>query len=125
MKLFLLFSGLLLAASLKSPMVVPPAGMTPWMVLAEVPGIRYWYLPVLAVAWSLLWCYRTGNKGLRNTAATLLVLMCIGIIRDGQHRPYEDMHYAEYAKQFEAAPVGTKLILPQNPPGWNMELDKR
>jgi hypothetical protein len=124
MKLFLLFTGMLLGASLRSPVVAPPAGITPWMALASTSGIRYWYFPVLAFAWSILWCFRSRNDVLKIVSAALLFLVCIGILRDWRYQAFEDLHFAQYAKRFEAAPVGTASTIPENPEGWNMMLIK-
>jgi hypothetical protein len=35
------------------------------------------------------------------------------------------MHFAEYAKQVEIAPAGTVVTIPENQPGWNLQLVKR
>jgi len=35
------------------------------------------------------------------------------------------MHWPENAKLFEAAPVGTTMLFPENPEGWNVTLTKK
>lgn len=62
---------------------------------------------------------------LKSVSAILLCLMCFGIIRDWAHPAYQDMHFAEYAKQVEIAPAGTVVTIPENQPGWNLQLVKR
>ena len=125
MKLFILLTCMLLAASLISPTSYPPAGDTEWQQLSEAIGIRYWYFPTLAFAWSILFCFRSRTAILRIVSASLLFVMCFGIVRDWRYSAYEDMHFAEYAKRVEAAPAGTVVTIPQNPKGWNLQLVKR
>lgn len=124
MKLFLILSAMLLVASLISANAHPPAGVSVWELLADAPGIRYWFFPTLAFAWSLLWCFRSRAPFLKVVSAYLLILMCIGILRDWRHPAFQDLHYAEYVKRFEAAPVGTTVTIPVNPAG-DMRLVKR
>jgi hypothetical protein len=125
MRLFLLFSLMLFAASLISPTAYPPAGVSSWQLLAGAPGIRYWYFPTLAFAWSILWNFRSRTRSLKAISAVLLCLMCFGIVRDWRHPAYEDMHFAEYAKRVEAAPAGAVVTIPENTKGWNLQLVKR
>jgi hypothetical protein len=125
MRLFLFLSSMILVSSLISPTAYPPAGVSMWDLLAGAVGIRYWYFPTLAFAWSILWCIRSGKVLLKSVSAVLLCLMCFGIIRDWIHPAYQDMHFAEYAKHVEAAPQGTIVTIPENQPGWNLQLVKR
>ncbi|HTM13635.1 MAG TPA: hypothetical protein VL127_12000 [Bryobacteraceae bacterium] len=124
MKLFLLFSATLFAVSLIFSETYPPPGMTVWASLAGAPSNRYWFFPTLAFAWSLLSCLRSRTAYLRLVSAYLLGLMCIGIYRDWRHPAFRDFHFAEYVKRLEAAPVGTAIIIPVNPEGWDMRLVK-
>jgi hypothetical protein len=124
MKLFLLFSIFIFAASLYSPTAYPPPGVSMWQLLAGAASIRYWYFPTLAFAWSILWCSRSRLPLLRIAAACLLLVICIGIVRDWRHPAYEDMHFAEYAKRLDAAPAGAIVTIPENPKGWNVQLIK-
>jgi hypothetical protein len=125
MRLFLFLSSIVLVASLISPTAYPPAGVSMWDLLAGAVGIRYWYFPTLAFAWSILWCFRSGKAMLKSISVVLLFLMCFGIIRDWTHPAYQDMHFAEYAKRVEAAPAGTVITIPENQPGWDLQLAKR
>jgi hypothetical protein len=125
MRLLLFLSSMILAAALISPTASPPAGVSMWGMLAGAEGIRYWFFPTLAFAWSILWCFRGGKAMLKSVSAVLLCLMCFGIVRDWVHPAYQDMNFAEYVKQVEAAPAGTVVTIPENPPGWNIQLMKR
>jgi hypothetical protein len=51
--------------------------------------------------------------------------MCLGIIRDWRHPAFKNMHFAEYAARFEAAPAGAVVTIPENPAGWTVRLVKR
>lgn len=125
LKLFVLLSLMLLAASLVSPAAYPTPGVSRWELLAQVPGLRYWFFPTLAFAWSLLYLFTSRWDVLKVISGYLLLLMCIGIIRDWRHPDFTDMHFEEHAKQVEAAPTGTVFIIPQNPQGWTLRLVKR
>jgi hypothetical protein len=124
MKLFLAFSILLFAVSLTTPNTGAPKGVTGWELLTSGGGIRYWFFPTLAFAWTLLWCFHSRIRPLKFVTAPLLLLMCIGIIRDWRDPAFKDMHYAEYAASFEAAPAGTVVTIPVNPAGWTVRLVK-
>jgi hypothetical protein len=124
MKLFALLTVALFAASLISPTAYPPAGMTIWQLLARADGIRYWYFPCLTFAWLLLWGFRSGGDALRAILIPLLGVMCFAIALDWRIPAMSDLHFAEAARRFEAAPAGTKMTFPENPPGWEMQLVK-
>ena len=57
----------------------------------------------------------------------LLALMLLqGIVRDWRIPALEDLHFPEYAAQFEAAPPRTYMKIPLNPqPEWFMEITKK
>jgi hypothetical protein len=124
MRLFILFSSMVFAASLISPFVFPPVGSTAWGQLARAGGIHYWFLPSLAFAWTLQWCLGSRVAALKAVATVLLVIMAFGIALDWRIPAFKDFHFGEYAKRLEAAPVGTALTIPENPEGWNMRLVK-
>ncbi|MGA2671589.1 MAG: hypothetical protein ABSE99_00060 [Terracidiphilus sp.] len=125
MKLFLIFSAVLFVASLISPNTHSPAAGSAWELLAITGGIRYWFFPTLAFAWSILWCLHSRIAILKVVAAYLLVFMCIGIVHDWRLPALQDLQFAESARRFEAAPAGTVVTFPLNPAGWNMQLVKR
>lgn len=124
MKLFILLSSMVLAASLISPFVPPSAKASVWELLTRASGIHYWFFPTLAFAWSLLWCFHCRVVALKAASAVLLCLMCFGIALGWRYPAFKDLHFAEYARQFGAAPVGTAVTIPENPEGWNMRLVK-
>jgi hypothetical protein len=125
MKLFLFFSFAILAASLISPEAYPPPGVTRWQMLAEAGGVRYWFLPSLAFAWTLLCCFRARIPGASGLSAAFLLLMCFGIIRDWELPALTNLNFAAQANNFAAAPAGMAVVIPENPQGWTIELKKR
>lgn len=124
MKVLLLLSSMLLVASFLSPAAYPPPGVSRWQMLASASGIRYWFFPTLAFAWSIVLCFQSRSGALRILSGVLLCVMCFGIVRDWRIPPLKDLHFAEDAMRFEAAPAGTTLTIPGNPEGWNMRLVK-
>jgi hypothetical protein len=125
MKMFLLFSGMLFAASLIAPVEWGRPDMPVWQVMAASPNHRYWFFPTLAFAWCLLWCYRNSRRFLKIASGVLLLIMFIGVARDWHHRAFADVHFAESVKRFEAAPAGAVVVIPESPNGWQMTLVKK
>ncbi len=124
MKLFIIFSAILFIASLVSSAGRLPYKVSVWELFAVAPGVRYWFFPSLAFAWSLLWCLRSRLPVLKVISTCLLMVMCIGIVHDFRQFAFRDLHYAAYVRKFESAPVGTTMSIPINPEGWNMQLVK-
>jgi hypothetical protein len=124
MRLFLVFAILVLTASLLSPTVYPFKEPTAWDFLERASMIRYWLLPSLAFVWSVLWCAQRGNAVLKFLAVVFLVPMGFSMVLYWRQQPFIDLHYADYARQFESAPPGTVMTIPENPLGWNLVLMK-
>lgn len=124
MKLFLIFSGALLAVSLGSPNTGSQPGMPGWEFLSRGTGIRYWFFPTLAFAWSLLWGMKSERTALKTISIVLGCVMCFGVIRDFRHRAFADTHFAASARDFELAPPGSMVMIPENPLGWTVQLVK-
>jgi hypothetical protein len=125
MRLFLAFASMPFAGALISCTGNPPPGVSVWSLFAASGGIRYWFFPTLAFAWTIVWCFEKRRGDLRTVAAGLLCLMCIGVLRDLRHPAFKDVQFAEYAKSFRAAPAGTTVLIPENPDGWTARLTKR
>ena len=127
-KLLLLFCFMVLAAALRRPFTPGLAqGFTSWDGLAWSPGIRYWFLPMLAFTWTVAW-YLLGEprrRFRRIIGVALMAVMLIGVVRDWRIPPRKDFHFAAYAEAFNASPRGTVATIPINPPGWTMQLVKR
>jgi hypothetical protein len=124
MKLFLVFSALPFAAALVSSIGHAPPGVGLWSLLVAAGGISYWFFPTLAFAWTIVWCFQRRNLALKVISSILLFLMCIGIVRDWRQPELKYLGFANYAKQFAAAPPGTTIVIPENPDGWTVQLTK-
>jgi hypothetical protein len=124
MKLFLLFSSIVLAASLVSPLIPVPPGYSLWELMAEAWGSHYWFFPNLAFAWTLVWCFNTRPDILKVASGFLLFFMAIAIVRDFREAPLKDLKFRDYARQFDAAPPGEEVQIPTNPAGWSIRLIK-
>jgi hypothetical protein len=125
MRLFLVFSSLIFAASLLSITPPPPPQTPVWRVLVEAGGARYWFFPTLAFAWALLASTRSRLRLLKGASVSLLVLMTVGILRDWHIPSFKNMHFAEQVERFKQAPIGTTVTIPENPEGWTLSLIKR
>ena len=125
-RLFFLFCFGLLVASLRAPLL-PPTPFPLWEAILRVASIRYWYFPSLVFLWSLLWCACYARSRVFRASGVLLSLILVqGIVRDWRIPPFVDLHFPEYAAQFEAAPRRTHMKIPLNPPpAWFMELTRK
>jgi hypothetical protein len=124
MRSLLLFSCLLFAAALASPVTFPPPGGSAWKMLASCAGARYWFFMSLAFAWSLAYCARNAAWAVRGPAVCLVALMAVGFVRDFRYPAFADLT-PQYARRFADVPTGTIITIPVNPSGWNMWLIKR
>jgi len=124
LKLFLLFSFALLAASAISPNTGVPTAESAWLKLADSSGTRYWFFSTIAFAWTIVWCFRSRSAPLKFVSTPLLVLMSLGILRDWRHPTFTETHFADSVKQFESAAHGTVVTIPEFPEGWTVKLVK-
>jgi hypothetical protein len=125
-KLFIAFSVLIFAAS----MITPQASydQPQWVALAGVWGTRYWFFPMLAFVWCLLWYAGVGrNRVLKVFGVCALLVMCTRVPRNWRFKPYDDLHFSsEVRNRFDPAPTGTEVSLPILPGGaWDMKLKKK
>jgi hypothetical protein len=126
MRLLLILAALLFAASLADPAVPwAPSGVTAWQELASWQGVRYWFFPSLAFAWSLAWCLRSRWAIIRFAAGALSLLMVIGFIRDYRYPALPDLNFPLYVRHLATAPHGSVVVIPQSPEGWMAVLVKR
>jgi hypothetical protein len=125
MRLFLIFSGMILIAALIASTPGNIASNSSWWAaLAVGGGARYWFFPDLAVAWSILLCAQSRVKILQAVSIILICAMCLGAAFRWEEPAFRDAHFAEYAKSFESAPAGTAMTIPESTPGWNLVLIK-
>lgn len=122
LKVLDLFAVGILAVSLIKPHVneVIPQ----WGMMADLPaGDRYFLIPMLAWATSLVWLI---SRLPRRVAITIGSLAAVGFAAHAaanwQFAPFVDLHPSTYAAQLDAAPPGRTVTVPINPPGWTMVL---
>jgi len=125
MKLFFLFSAEVLASSLLYPATSPGPGLSVWAKLAATANVRYWFFPILAFMWALLWCAWRRDKILKPVSLALLGVMCLTVPLGWRFPALNDTHFAEDARKFESAPAGTVMVIPGDPQGWETRLVKR
>lgn len=126
LRLFILFSSLILLTALISPQVSRSNPQWEDMLKPEA-GNRYYIFPLLAWIFSLVWfLFRRENKILRTMAGVLVgCILLIGIPSDWKFKPFVDYNYRSQVDKFNALPKGTNFIIDINPPGWNMDLIKK
>jgi len=126
-RLFALFSALLLAASLRNPMVPRGVGLPAWRIMGGAPAIHYWFIPTLACSWMLVWYVfdRKSNQFTQIIGAVLLLTMTYGFVRDFRHPAYRDLQFGRYVEMLDHAKPGETLVIPENPQGWVIQLDRR
>jgi len=124
LRLFIVFSGLVLCAALGSPLA---AGLQrQWEFLATSTGGRYWFFPMLAASWSLVWCAtQSAFKSCQILGVVGLAAMLVGEVRDWKYPPFPDKHFPQYVNKFAAAPPGTPVTIPICPDGCNIVLIKK
>lgn len=125
LKLFLLFCSVVTFFSLVKPMASVKAAQ--WSVML-LPGnaTRYWFFPMLGFMVSIIFLLGERSKWPRLLAASLLVIMLIGIRSEARFEPWPDRQFVEQAKIFEAAPVGTVQAFRIMPENWGaVRLEKR
>lgn len=126
LKLFIVFSLCILALSLSRPLAgTPDQPQWEWL---RFPGTsnRYFFLPLLAFLSALLWIADSAkHRIMRLCSIGLLLCLPVGIRRDWRFPAFTDMHFREYALQFQMARPGTKMVIPINPTPWTMILIKK
>jgi hypothetical protein len=127
LRLFVLFAYAAFALGLARPLAgLPDRPQWEWLCVPGC-GNRYYFLPMLAFLACLLWMAsrKATPLTIRCFAVALLLSMPIGIYRDWKYPPFNDLHFSQYAAQFEQAPAGTQIVIPINPsPDWNLQLTK-
>ncbi len=122
-KLCLVYCLLIFAASLESPLV--SRTVPQWPILASAYGIRYWFFPMLALVWSLIWCSVSANMPVKVLSIVVLVFMLRGVTRDWKYPPFPDSNFSKAASEFEAAAPGALVEIPLYPDGWTLRLTKQ
>jgi hypothetical protein len=125
-RLGVVFAILILAASLKDPLLL--VSHTPrWEVLANTTGIRYWFLPSLLFLWSAVWCAASGKSvPVRYAGGAVLLLTLIGIGRKWIYPPWPKGNFSADAERFRSLKTGEHMLFTlYDPGGRKMELIKK
>jgi hypothetical protein len=126
LRCFLLLAMLVLLAALAFPSVEPVPFQWNLFLLPGV-GLRYWYIPKLALMATLIWLLgRQRPAPVRLLAATLACVMVFSMVWHWRYPAFTDFHFASYVRVFEQLPSGTAFQIRVNPGGvWVMTLVKR
>jgi len=123
---FILFAGLVLTAALIYPTTEPVPYQWNVFLLPDV-GLRYWYIPKLALMATLVWLLGHQRPApVRLLAGVLACIMVFAMVRHWRYPTFTDFHFASYVRVFEQLPSGTTFQIRVNPGGiWVMTLVKR
>jgi len=126
LKLFWLFTSIILFFSLYKPMGSVVGQQ--WQIMA-MPGAatRYWAIPMLAFILSLLFLIKSwyNMKILRIFPIAILLLFSLGLVLESIQTPWPDLQYKQQTQQFETVPVGQTYHFNILPQGWKMQLIKK
>ncbi|MFH1947464.1 MAG: hypothetical protein ABIJ23_04905 [Candidatus Magasanikbacteria bacterium] len=124
-KLFLIFSWLVLFASLFTPMV--SLTQKQWEIMS-LPGAatRYWFIPMLGFVLSLVYiaCQKE-YKSFRFVGLFAIILMLIGISYDWVFPKWNNLDYKNQVRTFEQVELGEEYNFFIQPEGWQMKLIKK
>jgi hypothetical protein len=124
LRLFIVFAFLIFAASLSKPLIGGP--LPQWQLLALDRSGRYWFFPMLALSWSMLFCATQQRNKLFQIASCITFLaLPRGIVHDHRYPAFPDQNFRAFISTFDAAPSGTLVPLPDCPPGENAYLRKK
>lgn len=126
LRCFILFALLVFTAAMVYPTIEPIDNQ--WDVfLGPGLGLRYWYLPRLALMATLVWLLGRGRPAaIRMLAGVLACIMGISLVIHWRYKALPDFHFESYVRVFEQLPSGATGQFRLNPGGpWIMELVKK
>ena len=124
LRLFIILAFSLFAASLSKPLI--GGNLPQWQLLAIDRSARYWFFPMLAVSWSLLFCVTQNKSRLARMGSGFALLALLhGLVHDHRYPPFPDQNFRIFLRAFEAAPPGTLIAVPDGPPGKTAYLRKK
>ena len=124
LRLFNLFAGLVLAASLLTPVV--SVARPQWLALVDDGQMRYWLYPTLALVADALWLAARVRPRPALAAGVVLVasLAVLGIPQDWRYRPLGRIDWQAEVVAFDRAPAGSRFTFAIDPHPWTMVLVK-
>jgi len=125
LRLFNLFAGLVLAASLLTPVV--SVTRPQWLALVYDGQMRYWLYPTLALVADAVWlAARARPRAVLAVGLCIVaVLVLLGIPQDWRYRPLGRIDWQAEVAAFDRAPVGSRFTFSIDPHPWTMVLVKR
>ena len=122
LKLFNVFVALILGASLATP--IGSLSTNEWASLALGSNSRYYFLPVVALIFDVVWLATRFNvRAIAVLGVALLVVLCVGGVReDWSLRAPPNLHWAAEVDAFEKLPPGVGQVFKETPPGWSFVL---
>ncbi len=126
LRCFIFFALLVFAAALTFPTVEPVYHQ--WnLFLSPESGLRYWYIPKLALMATLLWLLgRRRPVSIRLMAAVLTCIMAFAAVKHWRYPAFPDFHFDSYVRAFEQLPPGATGQFRLNPgEPWIMKLVKK
>jgi hypothetical protein len=124
LKLLVLFCIGMLVASLRSPLA--GTDRPAWLILATTSQNRYFFFPMLAFLWGMVWCARYApHRMMERAAMWVLALTMIGVLTDWEIRRFPDYDFAASAERLREAEPGTAVTIPIVPKGMTMTLVKK
>jgi len=126
LRCFVVFAVLVLAAALAFPTIEPTRYQwEPFLVPGQ--GLRYWYLPRLALMATLVWLVgRQRPTATRLMAGALVCVMVFALVTHWRYPSLPDFRFDSYVRVFEQLPSGATGQFRLNPGGpWIMTLVKK
>jgi hypothetical protein len=126
LRCFIFFALLVLTAALAYPTIEPVRNQwDPFLVPGQ--GLRYWYIPKLALMATLVWLLgRQRPMAIRLLAGVLACVMGVALITHWRYPALPDFRFESYVQAFEQLPPGATGRFRLNPGGpWVMELVKK
>lgn len=126
LRLFVAFSSILFGAALLRPFIELP-NIPAWLTLSRDGGNRYWFFPLVAFAWCIVWsAFQQQQRLVRIAAICLLVFMIMGVIRDWRLPKYNPRQFPESAQRMQNAAEGELVVVPMFPAeNWRVRLEKK
>ena len=126
LRCFLFFAALVLMAALTFPTVEPiPYQWNAFVVPGQ--GLRYWYIPRLALMTTLVWLLgRRRPLPIRLSAGVLACIMVFAAVKYWRYPAFPDYQFPAYVRVFEQLPSGSSFqfrLVPGGP--WIMTLVKK
>lgn len=132
LRYLLAFAGMNFMTSLLAPNIGRTAGAADYAerawptLLASSSGSRYWFLPILALLTTAFWLTAKKNpRAMRALGTAMLCVATVGIAADFRDATVPDLGFPRQAAAYAALRPGEVIVIPLNPPGWEMELTKK